>query len=112
MPKTRKTRGGAFNMKSLLNTAKTYKNTATQKAKNLGQKLKNKYNETSTKMKLNNEFANRPNVAGMRPGAASRNLLAVANAQTKRRQMRNRYNPNGSSGRNAYNVGSMLTGFL
>lgn len=95
-------------MKGLLNTAKTYKNTAVQKAKNLGQKVKNKYNQTTTTMKLNNEFANRPNVAGMRPGAASRNLLAVANAQTQRRQMNNRRR-NGMSNGNKYQAASMAT---
>ena len=118
MNKTRKSRGGNWKQKAL--------NYATRKATNFsqsnyGRKLQNKlmkaknkfqgmYNQYQMEARLNNEFNQRNNVAGMRPGAASRNLLAVANAQTRRRQMNNRRN--GFSGRNAYNLGSMLTSFF
>ena len=110
-------RGGQMNMGSLMASVKTLKNQATAKAmnlgsratakaKNLGQKLKNKYNVTMTSMKLNEEFANRPNTAGMTPGAASRNLLKVANQQKK--NMQTRKNNSWSSG-NKYQAASMAS---
>lgn len=110
-------------MRGLMNTAKTLKNKATnkaknlgsrafQKAKNVGQTLKNKYNTVMTKAVLNDEFFNRPNVAGMKPGAASRNLLKVANNQKMRREARERAARNrntGMSSGNKYQAASMAT---
>ncbi len=100
---------GELKDSGLINQARNY---ATRKATNFGQKLQNKYNQYKTRRMLNNEFNNRPNMAGMTPGAASRNLMGVANAQARRRQMRNQYRRNGYSGRNAYNAASMITGFF
>jgi hypothetical protein len=96
----------AGDMSNLMASARMLKNKATAKAKNLGQKLKNKYNVTMTSMKLNSEFANRPNTVGMTPGAASRNLLKVANKQ--QRNMQTRKNNSWSSG-NMYQGASALT---
>jgi hypothetical protein len=110
-------RGGQMNMGSLMASAKTLKNRATAtaknlgtraraKASNLGQQLKNKYNVTMTSMKLNQEFNDRPNKAGMTPGAASRNLLKVANKQKKNMQTRKN---NGWSSGDKYQAASMGT---
>lgn len=113
------------NMKTnLLSAAKTFRNTAgqklknlgrgaTQKVKNLGQAIKNKYSQFELESKLENNFAYRPNVAGMKPGAASRNLLKVANKQqqnkkaAEERRMRNRNN--GWSSGNKYQAASMTS---
>ncbi len=100
-------------MKSLVNTARSkavnFGSMAVQKAKNVGQSLKNKYNQASLQMRLNDEFFNRPNTAGMKPGAASRNLLKVANQQRLRRQTRNRNRQTGMSNGNKYQAASMAT---
>jgi hypothetical protein len=112
-------KAGAVDMTNLLSKAKTLKNKATAKAKNLGSQvtakamnlgktLKNKYNMKMTSMKLNSEFLNRPNKAGMEPGAASRNLLKVANKQKKNRNNRTRRN-NGWSAGDKYQAASIGT---
>ncbi len=110
-------RGG--DMASLMASAKTLKNRAAAtamnlgsraraKASNLGQQLKNKYNVTMTSMKLNQEFNDRPNKAGMTPGAASRNLLKVANQQKKNKNMQTRKS-NGWSNGDKYQAASIGT---
>jgi hypothetical protein len=104
---------GLKNMgKGFMNAMKTMRNEAGQKLRNVGQTLKNKYNTTMTKAVLNDEFFNRPNVAGMKPGAASRNLIKVANNQRMKREARNRQIRNrktGMSSGNKYQAASMAT---
>ena len=98
--------------KGFMNAMKTMRNKAGQKLRNVGQTLKNKYNTAMTKAVLNNEFFNRPNVAGMKPGYASRNLLKVANNQRMKREARERAARNrntGMSSGNKYQAASMAT---
>lgn len=78
--------------KGFMNAMKTMRNTAGQKLKNVRQTLKNKYNVMKTESMLENNFFNRPNIAGMQPGKASRNLLKVANKQQKNKEERARRN--------------------
>ena len=110
MVKSRRARRGGANMKNYLqkakNAAKTLKNTAVAKGMNLAQKAKNKYNQYAMKSMLNEEFENRNNMAGMKPGAASRNLRAVAKMQKNNKTRRN--NNRWSSG-NKYQAASMAT---
>lgn len=46
-------------------------------------RLKNRYATYKTKQILNENFEDRPNVAGQEPGEASRNLLRAANPPKK-----------------------------
>jgi hypothetical protein len=89
---------------------------ATQKVKNLGQAMKNKYAQYELESKLENNFYNRPNIAGQLPGKASRNLLKVANKQQQnkkaaeeRRLRNNTRRNNGWSSGNKYQAASMAS---